>query len=125
MSSLRGDPRPAGPQWRSRLRLWSGCALVAYVLHLSNHALGLICLDVAEAGRWFSRAVAELSGQGLTKHYDAELVISERVARPASTFRRSPATRSPSATATSRSPSGSSPTGEPSRSRPPRRHHKA
>src|SRR5262249_51432094 len=48
-------PRVAGRHWLSRLRLWSGCTLYAYVtLHLANHALGLVSLDATEAGRrWF------------------------------------------------------------------------
>ena len=38
-----------------QLRLWSALVLVTYLLtHLSNHALGLISVDAAEAGRrWF------------------------------------------------------------------------
>jgi len=43
--------------WRTdvkQLRLWSGLILVTYlVTHFSNHALGLISVGAAEAGRWW------------------------------------------------------------------------
>ena len=47
--------RAAFERWRARLRLWSGCVLFLYVmLHLTNHALGLVSLDAMETGRrWF------------------------------------------------------------------------
>lgn len=56
-----GTHRPASARragferWRARLRLWSGCVLFLYVLlHLANHALGLVSLDAMEMGRdWF------------------------------------------------------------------------